>query len=110
MNSLTQPKLNDLSVAYGVISGFPMHDSYSVEDREKLDKLFREDYFAWEAMSKAAISRFKTNRSDAEAPVGPTPFSHYRVKDADSDYLFDNFSQCPCLSFNGFSRGRSLGR
>jgi hypothetical protein len=79
MNSLRQPKLCDPGVAYGVISGFPVHDSYPVEDREKLDELFREDYFAWEAMSKAAISRFATNRSDAEAPVGPSPFPHYRV-------------------------------
>jgi hypothetical protein len=79
MNSFRQPKLCDPGVALGVISGFPVHDNYPVEDREKLDKLFREDYFAWEAMSKAAISRFATNRSDAEAPVGPSPFSHYRV-------------------------------
>ena len=79
MNSLTQPKLCDPGVAYGVISGFPVHDNYPVEDREKLDKLFREDYFAWEAMSKAAISRFATNRSDAVASVGPSPFFHYRV-------------------------------
>ena len=79
MNSFRQPKLCDPGVALGVISGFPVHDNYPVEDREKLDKLFREDYFAWEAMSKAAISRFATNRSNAEAPVGPSPFSHYRV-------------------------------
>src|ERR1700686_1283390 len=79
MNSLAQPKLCDPDVAYGVISGFPMHDSYPVEDREELDKLFREDYLAWEAMSWAAISRFATNRSDVEATVGPSPFSHYRV-------------------------------
>jgi hypothetical protein len=79
MTQLIPPKLNDPGVAYGVISGFPVHDNYPVEDREKLDKLFREDYFAWEAMSRAAISRFAKNRSDAEAPVGPSPFSHYRV-------------------------------
>jgi hypothetical protein len=79
LNSLTQPKLCDPGVAYGVISGFPMHDSYPVDDREKLDELFREDYFAWEAMSRAAISRFARNCSDAEAPVGPSPFLHYRV-------------------------------
>jgi hypothetical protein len=79
MNSLTQPKLCDPGVAYGVISGFPVHDNYPVEDREKLDKLFREDYVTWKAMSWAAISRFATNRSDAEAPVGPSPFLHYRV-------------------------------
>jgi hypothetical protein len=71
--------LKEPGVAYGVISGFPVHDSYPVEDREKLDKLFREDFFAWEAMSRAAIARFAKNRSDAEAPVGPSPFSHYRV-------------------------------
>jgi len=79
MNALTRLMLNDPGVAYGVISGFPVHDSYPLEDRQNLDKLFREDYFVWEAMSRAAISRFKTNRSDAEAPVGPSPFSHYRV-------------------------------
>jgi hypothetical protein len=79
MNSLTRPMLSDPGIAYGIISGFPVHDNYPVEDREKLDKLFREDYFAWEAMSRAAISRFATNRSNAEAPVGPNPFSHYRV-------------------------------
>jgi hypothetical protein len=79
MNSFRQPKLCDPGVALGVISGFPVHGNYPVEDREKLDKFFREDYFAWEAMSKAAISRFATNRSNAEAPVGPSPFSHYRV-------------------------------
>jgi hypothetical protein len=44
-----------------------------------LDEIFREDYFAWKAMSWAAISRCATNRSDAEAPIGPTPFSNYRV-------------------------------
>jgi hypothetical protein len=38
--------LKNPGVAHGVISGFPVHDSYSLEDREKLDKLFREDYFA----------------------------------------------------------------
>ena len=79
MNTLTPLKLKELGVAYGVISGFPVHDSYPVEDREQLDRLFREDYFAWEAMSRAAISRFTTNRSDAGAPVGPGPFCHYRV-------------------------------
>ena len=79
MNALTRPMLKEPGVAYGVISGFPVHDNYPVEDREKLDKLFREDYFAWEAMSRAAISRFAKNRSDAEAPVGPSPFAHYRV-------------------------------
>src|SRR6266436_3255723 len=79
MNSLRQPNLRDPGVALGVISGFPVHDSYPVDDREKLDELFREDYFAWKAMSKAAISRFAKNRSDAEAPIGPSPFSHYRV-------------------------------
>ena len=71
--------LKDPGVAYGVISGFPVHDSYPFEDRDQLDKLFREDYFAWEAMSRAAISRFAKNRSDAEAPIAPSPFSHYRV-------------------------------
>jgi len=79
MNSLEQPKPNDPGVAYGVISGFPVHDNYPLEDREKLDEIFREDYFAWKAMSWAAISRCATNRSDAEAPIGLTPFSHYRV-------------------------------
>jgi hypothetical protein len=79
MNSIRLPKLCDPNVAYGVISGFPVHDSYPVDDREKLDELFRQDYFTWKAMSWAAISRFATNRSDAEAPVGPSPFSHYRV-------------------------------
>src|SRR6516225_309720 len=79
MNSLEQPKPNDPGVVYGVISGFPVHDNYPLEDREKLDEIFREDYFAWKAMSRAAISRCATNRSDAEAPIGLTPFSHYRV-------------------------------
>jgi hypothetical protein len=71
--------LKDPGLAYGVISGFPVHDTYPLQDREELDKLFREDYFAWEAMSRAAIARFATNRSDAEAPVAPNPFSHNRV-------------------------------
>jgi hypothetical protein len=79
MNSLRQTKLRDPGVAYGVISGFPVHDTYPLEDREELDKLFREDHLAWEAMSRAAISRFARNRSDTEASVGPSPFSHYRV-------------------------------
>jgi hypothetical protein len=79
VKSLEQPKLNHPGVAYGVISGFPMHDSYPLEDREKLDELFREDCFAWKAMSWAAISRCATNRSDAEAPIGRSSFSHYRV-------------------------------
>jgi len=72
MNSLEQPKPNDPGVAYGVISGFPVHDNYPLEDREKLDEIFREDYFAWKAMSWAAISRCATNRSVAEAPIGLT--------------------------------------
>ena len=71
--------LKDPGLAYGVISGFPVHDTYPLQDREELDKVFREDYFAWEAMSRAAIARFATNRSDAEAPVAPNPFSHNRV-------------------------------
>jgi hypothetical protein len=79
MNSLRQPKLRDPGVALGVISGFPVHDNYPVEDREKLDKLFRDDYFTWKAMSWAAISRFARNRSDAEAAIAQSPFSHYRV-------------------------------
>jgi hypothetical protein len=79
MNALTRPMLKDPGLAYGVISGFPVHDTYPLQDREELDKLFREDYFAWEAMSRAAIARFATNRSDAEAPVAPNPFSHNRV-------------------------------
>ena len=79
MNALRPLKLNEPGVAYGVISGFPVHDSYPVEDREELDKIFREDYFAWKAMSWAAISRFATNRSGAPAPIGPSLFSHYRV-------------------------------
>jgi hypothetical protein len=73
-----QLKLKELGLACGVISGFPVHDTYPVEDRERLDKLFREDYFAWKAMSWAAISRFATNRSNGEVPLGPSPFSHYR--------------------------------
>ena len=72
-------KLKEPGIAYGVISGFPVHDSYPVEDREKLDNLFREDYSAWKAMTLAANSRFARNPSDTEAPFGPSPFSHYRV-------------------------------
>src|SRR6516164_11321508 len=79
MNALRPLKPNEPGVAYGVISGFPVHDSYPVEDREKLDKIFREDYFAWKAMSWAGISRFATNRSGAQAPIGASLFSHYRV-------------------------------
>ena len=36
-HGLTPLKLKEPGVAYGVMSGFPMHDSYPVEDREKLD-------------------------------------------------------------------------
>ena len=79
MNALRPLKLNETGITYGVISGFPVRDSYPVEDREELDKLFREDYLAWRAMSSAAISRFATNRSDAEILFGRNPFSHYRV-------------------------------
>jgi len=79
MNALRPPKLNEPGVAYGVISGFPVHDSYPVEDREKLNRIFREDYFAWKAMSWAGISRFATNRSGPQAPIGPSLFSHCRV-------------------------------
>jgi hypothetical protein len=79
MTQFIPPNLCDPEIAYGIISGFPVHDSYPIDNREKLDKLFREDYFTWKAMSWAAISRFATNRSDVEAPVGPSPFSHYRV-------------------------------
>jgi hypothetical protein len=79
MTQFIPPNLCVPEIAYGIISGFPVHDTYPLEDREKLDKLFREDYFAWEAMSRAAISRFAKNRSDAEARIAPSPFSHYRV-------------------------------
>ena len=79
MNALRPLKPNEPGVAYGVISGFPVHDSYPVEDREKLNKVFREDYFAWKAMSWAGISRFATNRSGPQAPIGPSLFSHCRV-------------------------------
>jgi len=79
MNALRPLKPNEPGVAYGVISGFPVHDSYPVEDREKLNKVFREDYFAWKAMSWAGISRFATNRSGPQAFIGPSLFSHYRV-------------------------------
>jgi hypothetical protein len=72
-------RLKEPGIAYGVISGFPIHDSYPVEDREKLDNLFREDYFAWKAMSLAANSRFGRNPSDGDAQFGPSPFSNYRV-------------------------------
>jgi hypothetical protein len=41
-------------IAYGIISGFPVHDSYRIDNRDELDKLFREDYYAWEAMGQAA--------------------------------------------------------
>jgi hypothetical protein len=77
-NALRPLELNEPGVAYGVISGFPAHDSYPVDDRENLDKLFREDYSAWVAMSRAAISRF-ANCCDAEEPIRQGPFSHYRV-------------------------------
>jgi hypothetical protein len=79
MTQFIPPNLCDPEIAYGIISGFPVHDSYPIDNRDQLDKLFREDYFAWEAMSRAAISRFAKNRSDAEAPIAPSPFSHYRV-------------------------------
>jgi hypothetical protein len=79
MNSVRQPKLRDPGVAFGVISGFPVHDSYPLDDREKLDKVFREDYFAWEAMSKAASSHGAANYSDDPAAMVPGPISLYRV-------------------------------
>jgi hypothetical protein len=63
MNSFRTLRFRDPGVAYGIISGFPVHDSYPLEDREKLDKLFSEDYFAWKTMAKAVISRDATNHS-----------------------------------------------
>jgi hypothetical protein len=39
MNAIRPLKPNEPGVAYGVISGFPVHDSYPVEDREKLNKI-----------------------------------------------------------------------
>ena len=71
--------IKEPGLAYGVISGFPIHDSYPVEDREKLDNLFQEDYSAWKALSLAANSRFWKDPSDGDAPFGPSHFSHYRV-------------------------------
>jgi hypothetical protein len=54
MRLVREPNLCGPGIAFGVISGFPLHGSYPVEDREALDKLFREDYFAWETMAMAA--------------------------------------------------------
>lgn len=54
MSPFIPPNLCDPEVAYGIISGFPVHDSYPIDNRDELDKLFREDYYAWEAMSQAA--------------------------------------------------------
>ena len=79
MNALKPLELNEPGVAYGVISGFPAHESYPVDDRDQLDKLFREDFSAWKSMSSAAISRFTAHCSDTGEPIGPNPFSHYRV-------------------------------
>jgi hypothetical protein len=79
MNALKPLELKKPGFAYGVISGFPTHDSYPVDDRDELDKLFREDFFVWKAMSSAAISRFAANCCDAEEPIRQGPFSHYRV-------------------------------
>jgi hypothetical protein len=93
MNTLKPLKLKEPGLAYGVISGFPIHDSYPVEDRERLDELFREDYFAWKAMSWAAIFRCAANRSNEEAPVGPSPFSHYRAPKQDEPVIDDSSAQ-----------------
>lgn len=79
MNSHKQLKLRELGVAYGVISGFPVHCSYPLGDREQLDKLFRGDYFAWEAMSKAAHCRCATSDFCDPALVTPGPSSLYSV-------------------------------
>ena len=54
MREFIPPNLCDPEIAYGIISGFPAHDSYPINNRDELDKLFREDYYAWEAMSHAA--------------------------------------------------------
>ncbi|HXM28156.1 MAG TPA: hypothetical protein VN957_19180 [Chthoniobacterales bacterium] len=38
------------------MSAFSVHAAYPLDDRDALDKLFREDHLAWEKMGKAAQS------------------------------------------------------
>src|ERR1700732_3476732 len=66
MSEFIPPNLRDPRIAYGIISGFPVHESYPIENRAALDKLFREDYYAWEAMRKAA-DRHGTVRDPEES-------------------------------------------
>jgi len=79
MNSLRLPKLSEPGVAYGLIAGFPVHDSYPIEDRAKLDQLFRDDYFSWDAMRIAAASFCAMRHSGDNASVFPGPCTRYFV-------------------------------
>jgi hypothetical protein len=69
MNTLRLPKLTKSGVACGLISGFPVHDHYPIDDRTKLDKLFTEDYFAWQAMARALRSFAATGHCQKSTSV-----------------------------------------
>ena len=69
MREFIPPDICDPEVVYGIISGFPIHDSYPINNRDELDMLFRDDYYAWEAMSEAAVRTGIVSASDDPEPT-----------------------------------------
>lgn len=73
LKSHSRLTLRDPGTAYGIISAFSVRCTYPLDDRDALDKLFREDHVAWETMAQAAQSLVTRNRQ-ASNSVGPPLF------------------------------------
>jgi hypothetical protein len=71
LKSHSHLRLRDPGTAYGIISAFPVHATYPLDDRDALDKLFREDHLAWQEMSKAAQSLVTRNQQALNTVVPP---------------------------------------
>jgi hypothetical protein len=71
LKSHSHLRLRDPGTAYGIISAFPVHATYPLDDRDALDKLFREDHLAWEEMGKAAQSLVTRNQQAPNTAGSP---------------------------------------
>src|SRR5262245_51231054 len=73
LKSHSHLRLRDQGAAYGIISAFSVHACYPLDDRDALDRLFREDHLAWVTMGKAAQS-LVTRNGRAATSAGPPLF------------------------------------
>jgi hypothetical protein len=55
MNESEPPKFRDSNIAYGIISGFSVRDNYPIDDREQLDRIFKDDFDQCRAISNDAL-------------------------------------------------------